>query len=57
MPNAANGLKSISYALANLVTVTSLKRVRTTGFSVDFEQLSALRGRIAEVIGVPTGRR
>jgi mRNA-degrading endonuclease toxin of MazEF toxin-antitoxin module len=53
-PDAANGLNAISYALANLVTVASLERVRTTAFSIEHHQLAALRARVAEAIGVPT---
>jgi mRNA interferase MazF len=51
-PNPDNGLRVVSYALANRVTVATLKRVRATAFSIALEELFAIRSRIAEAIGL-----
>ena len=52
VPNRTNGLRQTSYALANLVTVASRRRLQATDFSITPGQLAALRYRIAEAIAL-----
>jgi mRNA-degrading endonuclease toxin of MazEF toxin-antitoxin module len=51
-PDAANGCKARSHALAHCVAATSKRRVTPTGSHITDEQLLDIRRKIALSIGI-----
>jgi mRNA interferase MazF len=51
-PTPENGCEQRCFALAPFVTTVSTRRVRVTASCIGREQLAAIRGRIAAVIGL-----